>query len=126
VELPKNLRYSEYVWAKADGDKATLGVTDYGLKQIKEVVFIDLPKKGQRLKAGDTFLSLESVKWSGHVASPVSGEVVDVNDSLFDAPDKLNKDPYGAWVCKVCLSKPDELKQLMDSKKASEWVKENL
>jgi glycine cleavage system H protein len=126
VELPKNLRYSEYVWAKADGNTATLGVTDYGLKQTKEIVFIDLPKKGLKLKKGDTFVSLESVKWSGHVASPVSGEVTDVNTALFDAPETLNKDPYGMWVCKVRLQNPDELKQLMDSKKALEWVKENL
>lgn len=126
MELPKNLRYSEYVWVKAEGGNATLGITGYGLKQTKEIVFIDLPKKGQKLKKGDTFVSLESVKWSGHVASPVSGEVTDVNDSLFDAPEKLNKDPYGVWVCKIKLQNPEELKGLMDSKAVSKWVKENL
>jgi len=124
--LPKDLKYSEYVWAKASRDTVTLGITDYALKQTKEIVFIDLPKKGKTIKKGDTFVSLESVKWSGHVQSPVSGFVSEVNDSLFDAPEKLNKDPYVSWVCKIKLSNPSELTAMMDSAKASKWVKENL
>lgn len=123
MSVPKNLSYSEYVWVKAEGSIATLGVADYGLKIAKEIVFIDLPRKGQKLKKGDTFVSLESVKWSGHIASPVSGEVFEINEPLFDDPGKLNKDPYGAWICKVKLSDPSELSKLMDSKKAEEWAK---
>jgi glycine cleavage system H protein len=123
MKLPANLRYSEYVWAKAEGGTAVLGITDYGLAMAKEIIFIDLPKKGRKLKRGETFTSLESVKWSGHISSPVSGEVIDVNGSLFDAPEKLNKDPYGSWICKVRLSDTSELTGLMDAKKAAEWAK---
>jgi len=126
MALPKNLRYSEYVWVKLDGGVATLGITDYGLKQVKEIVFIDLPKKGQKIARGDTFVSLESVKWSGHIKSPVSGLVSAVNDALFDEPEKLNRDPFNSWVCKMTLSKPDEFAAIMDSPAAEKWVKENL
>lgn len=126
MELPKDLKYSEYVWVAVKGDIATLGVTDYGLKVAREIVFIDLPQKGKKLGRGEQFVSLESVKWSGHLASPVSGEVVDVNDALFDDPEKMNRDPYGSWVCRVRMSKPDEANGLMDQKAASEWVRKNL
>ncbi|MBN2518118.1 MAG: glycine cleavage system protein H [Candidatus Altiarchaeota archaeon] len=124
--LPKNLRYTEHVWVKVEGNTAVLGVTDYGLQQIKEIVFIDLPKKGQMLRKGESFTVLESVKWSGHINSPISGEVVEVNEGLFDEPERLNKDPHGSWICKVKISDPDELKCLMDSEAAEKWVKENL
>jgi glycine cleavage system H protein len=126
MELPKNLKYTEYVWVKVDGKTATLGVTDYGLQQTKEIVFIDLPKKGQVLKRGSSFTVLESVKWSGHITSPISGEVVEVNDILFDEPSRLNKDPYGSWVCKVRMSDLGEVRGLMDQKAAVKWVRENL
>ncbi len=126
MEPPKDLKYSEYVWVAVKGDIATLGMTDYGLKVAKDIVFIDLPKKGAKINRGGQFVSLESVKWSGHLASPVSGEVVEVNDALFDEPEKLNKNPYGSWICRVRMSKPDEAGGLMDSKAAAEWVKKNL
>ena len=126
MNLPKNLKYSEYVWVKAEAGVATLGVTDYGLSMAKEIVFIDLPKKGQSIKKGGTFASLESVKWSGHISSPVSGTVSEVNEPLFDAPEKLNKDPYASWICRIKLSDPSELSSLMDSNAAEAWAKKNL
>jgi glycine cleavage system H protein len=121
MTLPKNLRFSEYLWVKADGDIATIGVTDYALAQTKEIVFIDLPREGN-IKKGTTLFSLESAKWSGHIASPVSGNVADVNDSLFDEPEKLNKSPYESWVCKIKLADVAELAQLMDAEAAAKWV----
>lgn len=121
MTLPKNLKYSEYLWVKAEGDIATIGVTDYALAQTKDIVFIDLPREGN-IKKGTTLLSLESAKWSGHIASPVSGEVADVNDSLFDEPEKLNKSPYESWVCKIKLADPKELEALMTAEAAAKWV----
>jgi glycine cleavage system H protein len=118
MDLPKNLKYSEHLWVKEETGTATVGVTDYALAQVKEVVFIDLPKKGD-IKKGQTLFSLESVKWSGHIESPVSGTVSEVNDSLFDEPEKLNNAPYESWVCKIKLSKPEELKELMDATEAA-------
>lgn len=126
MTLPKNLRFKEYVWVKVEGDIATLGVTDYGLEAAKEIVFIDLPEMGKKLKKDDEFVSLESVKWSGHIGSPVSGEVVEVNEEIFDDPAQLNKDPYGSWVCKIKMSDADEVKELLDAEAAEKWVKENL
>jgi glycine cleavage system H protein len=126
MSLPKNLKYREYVWAEVEGDKATLGVTEYPLKAAKEIVFIDLPKDVKEIKKGETFVSLESVKWSGHIASPLSGRVIEVNDSLFEEPEKLNADPYANWICKIELSDESELDALMDADAAEEWAKENL
>jgi len=126
MNLPKNLMYNEYTWVKLDGNVATMGVTGYGLGQTKEIVFVDLPKKGQKIERGKTFVSLESVKWSGHLASPLSGEVIEANASLFDSPEKLNSDPYGSWICKLKLSKPEEIKALLNSNSAEQWVKKNL
>lgn len=123
MKLPKDLKYDERTWVKADGDIATVGITDYALESVKEVAFIDLPEKGKKLKKGDDLVALESIKWSGHVASPVSGEVVEVNEALFDDPSKLNKDPYGSWACKMKMSDPDEVGGLMDAGAAEELAK---
>ncbi len=125
MNLPKNLKYSEHVWVKAEDGKATLGVTDYALKAVKEIVFIDLPEEGQKLKKGEDFVSLESVKWSGHIESPVSGKVIEVNEALFDEPSKLNEDAYSSWICKVELDDESELDGLMSAEEASEWAQEN-
>jgi glycine cleavage system H protein len=126
MNLPKNLKYTEYLWVKKEGNTATVGVTDYGLKQAKEIMFIDLPKKDKAVKKGEELFSLESAKWSGHLESPVTGKVTEVNESLFDEPEKLNKDPYSNWVCKIGLDKAEELDSLMDASGAEKWVKENL
>ena len=123
MDLPKDLKYSEYVWVKVEGDVAILGITDYALAATKEIVFIDLPEVGRILKKGEDFVSLESIKWSGHVESPVDGEVVEVNEPLFDKPERLNKDPYGSWICKVKLIEPNEVDGLMDAKAAEMWVR---
>lgn len=127
MELPKNLRYNEYVWVKVEGKKATLGMTDYGLQQIKEIVFIELPKVGQSVRKGEEFTVLESVKWSGRISSPISGKVIEVHEELFDDPSTINRDPYGeGWICRIELSDSNELKELMDYGKATKWVEENL
>jgi glycine cleavage system H protein len=126
MSLPNNLLYGEQVWVKKEGDDATVGVADYALATVKEIVFIELPKKGRQLTKGGEFISLESVKWSGHIKSPLSGKVTEVNEGLFDEPERLNKDPYGSWICKIELSYPDELDELMDASKAQRWVQENL
>jgi glycine cleavage system H protein len=120
--LPKNLKYNKQVWVELSGDVATLGLTDYGLKAAKELVFIDLPKKGQKLKKGETFVSIESIKWSGHIDSPLSGEVTDVNEALFDDPAKMNKEPYKSWICKATISDNRELDDLLSAEEAAKFV----
>ncbi|MFP4656675.1 MAG: glycine cleavage system protein GcvH [Candidatus Woesearchaeota archaeon] len=113
-DAPKGLKYDDkYSWVKVDGDTATIGLVKEQVEKAKEFVFVQLPEKGERLKKGKKYLSLEAVKWSGQVESPVSGEVTEVNEGLFDEPETINKDPYGkGWIAKVKLSDPDEIKKL--------------
>lgn len=120
-DFPKDLKYSkDYSWVKLEGDTATVGVVAPAAKKVREFVFIQLPEKGGRVKQGDRYVSLEAVKWSGHLSSPVSGEVTAVNDSLFDEPGAINQDPYGSWVMKVKLDDPGEVDGLYGSEDARE------
>ena len=118
-KFPENLRYNkDYSWVKIDKNIATVGVVGPAAKKVKEFVFIKLPEKGKKIKKGDTYVSLEAVKWSGHLSSPVSGEIVEVNEALFNEPSKINKDPYNSWVMKVKLSDSDEIKELINAEDA--------
>ena len=111
-------------WVRLEGESVVLGLSDYAAQMVKEFVFIKLPDKGQKLKKGDTYVSLESVKWSGHLASPVSGEVVAVNEQLFDEPSCINADPFGSWIAKVRMDNKDDLKGLMTREQFEKWVKQ--
>ncbi|MFH1294511.1 MAG: glycine cleavage system protein H [Candidatus Aenigmatarchaeota archaeon] len=95
-------------WVKVDKGIATVGVSEAAAKKVKEFVFIKLPVKGA-IKRGETYVSLEAVKWSGHLESPVSGEIIDVNQRLYDEPSAINKDPQGSWIMKVKMKDPKEL-----------------
>ena len=127
-EFPEQLYYNDdYSWVRLDGDTAIVGVSDFGAKLVKQFVFVELPKKGKEIKKGDVYVSLESIKWSGHLKSPVSGTIVDVNESLFDNPEIINKEPYGkGWIMKVKLSDKNELKELMNANQIIEWVKKRI
>jgi len=127
-EFPEKLYYNDdYSWVRLDGDTAIVGVSDFGAKLVKQFVFVELPKKGKEIKKGDVYVSLESIKWSGHLKSPVSGTIVDVNESLFDNPEIINKEPYGkGWIMKVKLSDKNELKELMNADQIIEWVKKRI
>lgn len=119
MKIPNNLRYNkDYSWVKIEGDTATIGIVEPAAKKVKEFVFIKLPEKGKKIKQGETYVSLEAVKWSGHLSSPVTGEIVEVNDALFDEPSKINKDSYGSWIMKVKLDNPKETDELLSSKEA--------
>ena len=124
-DFPDNLLYNkDYSWAKIEGETAVIGVIKPAADRVKEFVFIKLPKKGQAIKQGETFVSLEALKWSGHMGSPVSGEIIEVNDELFDDPAMINRDAYGqGWIAKVKLSNPAEVEDLLksdDAKKSFE------
>jgi glycine cleavage system H protein len=113
---PDDLRYhEEHDWARVDGDVATFGITWYAQDQLGEVVFFELPDVGSEVKKDQAYAEVESVKAVSDVYSPLSGEIVEVNGALSDAPEKINDDPYGdGWLVKVRLSDPSELDQLMD------------
>jgi len=114
---PDDLLYhAEHDWARIDGDVATFGITDFAQEALGEVVFFDPPTVGSNVTAGDSYAEVESVKAVSDVIAPLSGEIVEVNTGLGDAPEAINDDPYGeGWLVKVRLSDPSETDQLMDA-----------
>ncbi len=126
-KYPEDLKYNkDYSWVKIEGDTATLGIIKPGAEKVKEFVFIMLPEKGKKVKKGEKYASLEAVKWSGQLSSPVTGEVTEVNNPLFDEPSKINEDAYKNWIAKIKIEDKEELDDLMNSKKAEEFYKEKL
>lgn len=113
--VPENLRYTkEHQWVRAEGSSATVGITFYAQKELGDVVYVDLPKPGTILERGRAMGSVESVKAVSEIFAPVSGEVIEVNDTLGPAPENLNVDPYGtAWLLKIRMSAPEEIEQLL-------------
>jgi len=114
---PENFRYTkEHEWVNVEGDTGTIGITDHAQKELGDIVYVDLPKVGTVAEKGKSIGSVESVKAVSDIYSPLSGEVVAINDLLAGSPEKLNADPHGAaWLLKVKLSIPDEVKELMSS-----------
>ena len=121
ASYPDDLKYhSEHDWARVDGDTATLGITWYAQDQLGEVVFFDPPAVGKQITKDDAYAEVESVKAVSDVIAPVSGEIVEVNEALKDAPEKINDDSYGeGWLVKVKLSDLSELDDLMDAESYS-------
>lgn len=114
---PENLRYSkEHEWILVEGDTGTVGITFHAQKELGDIVYVDLPKPGVQVEQGQSFGSVESVKAVSDIYSPVTGEVISVNEALATAPEKLNQDPHGeAWLVKIRLSAPDQVKQLLSA-----------
>jgi glycine cleavage system H protein len=114
---PDNLRYTkDHEWISVKETTGTIGVTHFAQKELGDVVFVELPEVGRKLKAGDEFGTIESVKAVSEVYAPVTGEVVEVNKALVDHPEIVNEDPYGrGWILKVKLSAPAEASSLMDA-----------
>ena len=98
-----------------DGEIATIGISDYAQHALGDIVYVGLPEEGDEVEAGETFGAVESVKAASDLISPVSGEVVEVNSELEDAPELINKDAFGTWMIKVKLSDPSELDALLDA-----------
>jgi glycine cleavage system H protein len=117
MNVPSDLKYTkDHEWIKVDGDKATVGITDYAQGELGDVVYVELPEEGAEVSMNETFGSIEAVKAVADLFSPVSGEVIEINEAVQDEPEKVNQDPYGSgWMAKITLSNPDELSQLMDA-----------
>jgi glycine cleavage system H protein len=114
---PDDLSYSkEHEWVRVDGSRATIGITSFAANELGDIVFVELPEPGASLSQFGTFGVVESVKAVSDLYAPVSGEVVEVNEALRDAPELLNSDPFGeGWIAKVELADPAELDNLMDA-----------
>jgi glycine cleavage system H protein len=117
ASYPSDLRYDkEHEWIRIEGDVVVIGISDFAQDQLGEVVYVDLPAVGDTVNAGDTFGEVESVKSVSELFSPVTGEVVKVNDKLDGAPESINEDAYGTgWMIEVKLADPLELDGLMSS-----------
>jgi glycine cleavage system H protein len=117
ASYPPDLVYhEEHDWARIDGDIATFGITWYAQDQLGEVVFFDPPEIGKAVRKGDPYAEVESVKAVSDVIAPLSGEIVEVNESLTSAPEAINDDPYeSGWMVRVRLSEPSEVDSLLDA-----------
>ena len=113
--VPSDLKYAKsHEWVRVEGDTATIGITDHAQHELTDVVFVELPEVGRKLKAGDACAVVESVKTASDIYSPVSGEVVEVNKAAADNPGLVNTEPYaGGWFFKIKLSNAAELNSLL-------------
>ena len=116
MEYPSHYKYTkDHEWIDIAGDRGRVGITDYAQQQLGDVVYMELPEVGARLKAGQSFGSIESVKAVSELFAPVSGEVVEVNGALKQRPEAVNTDPHGSWMIVVKLQDPAELSGLLDA-----------
>lgn len=116
VDISKLNYLESHEWVSVDGNTGTVGLSDYAQKEISDVVYVELPKVGDQVSQKKNCMVVESVKAAFDIYSPVSGKVVEVNDKLKDSPQLVNESPYDeAWLFKVELSNPDELKSLIDA-----------
>jgi glycine cleavage system H protein len=111
LSIPDDLQYTKsHEWVRAEDGTVTIGITDHAQEELGDVVFVELPEVGDDIGAGDSFGTVESVKAVSDLYSPVGGEVVEVNSSLEDAPEKINDDPYGeGWIVKLSTSEEADL-----------------
>ena len=123
---PKELKYDkEHEWIKVTDDVAVVGISDFAQDQLGEVVYVDLPAVGDEIVAGENFGEIESVKSVSELISPVSGEVVEVNDALGDTPETVNEDPYGdGWMVKIKMGDPAQVDDLMTADEYEAFVAE--
>lgn len=124
MDYPTNYRYTrEHEWLRLDGDTATVGITHHAQDQLGDVVFVELPEVGAKLQAEGAFGAVESVKAVSDIYSPLSGDVTEVNESLIDAPEKINEDPHGdGWLIRVTVFDRSEIDKLMTSEQYAEYV----
>ena len=123
---PADFRYTkDHEWIQISGTMGTVGITDYAQHSLGDVVFVELPKVGAKVKAGEVLGTVESVKAVSEVFSPVGGEVTEVNSELSDTPEKINQDPHrSAWLVKIKIENPQDAAKLMDAKAYQDYVAE--
>ena len=124
MNFPANLKYTEtHEWIKVENDTATIGITDYAVSKLGDIVFLDLPKEGVNVKKGGPFCSIESVKAVFDINSPVNGQITEANKPLADNLELFKEDSYSkGWIIKIKIANKSELDSLMDAKKYEEYV----
>ena len=125
ANVPEDLHYSkDHEWVRVEGDVAIIGITDYAQNSLGDVVYVELPKNGETFAANESFGSVESVKAVSEVFSPVSGSVVQVNESLNDEPEKVNSDSYGeGWMIRLKMENPGEVDSLLTAAEYEDFTK---
>ncbi|MGH8995061.1 MAG: glycine cleavage system protein GcvH [Acidimicrobiales bacterium] len=115
--VPEDLRYSsDHEWARPEGERVRVGITDYAQDALGDVVFVELPGVGQELSVGALLGEVESTKSVSEIYAPVTGRVVEVNAALSESPERINEDPYGeGWICEIEVSDPGTLEALLDA-----------
>jgi len=126
TEIPKDLRYTkEHEWARLEDGNVRVGITDYAQEELHEIVMVELPSVGDQVKAGERFGTVDSVKATSDLFSPVTGEVLEVNETLEEAPELVNNDPYGeGWMILIKPSDPKELDNLMTADDYQKYIEE--
>jgi glycine cleavage system H protein len=117
MNIPAELRYTnEHEWIRVEGDVAYVGITDYAQSELGEIVFVDINTEGETVGQNEVFGSVEAVKTVSDLNMPVTGEVLEVNETINDQPELVNNDPYGeGWMIKIQVANPAELDTLLDA-----------
>jgi len=124
MAYPAGLKYTkDHEWIELSGENGKVGITDYAQQQLGDVVYVELPEVGAKLKQGQSFGTIESVKAVSDLYAPVTGEVVEVNGALKDKPEAVNADPHASWMIVVKLTNPGEAGALLDATQYQELVK---
>lgn len=125
MSYPSNLKYTkEHEWIKVDGTTGTIGITDHAQQSLGDIVFVELPKPGTAITAGQSFGTVESVKAVSDLFAPVSGTVTEVNGELATSPEKVNSNAHGSWMVKVTLADPTQVNSLLSSADYEKFVAE--
>jgi glycine cleavage system H protein len=124
MTYPDGFKYTkDHEWIELSGDNGKVGITDYAQQQLGDVVYVELPEVGAKLKQGQSFGTIESVKAVSELYSPVTGEVVEVNAALKDKPETVNKDPHGSWMVVIKLTNAGEAGALLDATQYQDLIK---
>ena len=124
MKFPENLKYSkDHEWILVDGDKATVGITDFAQSELGEIVYVDVTTEGDTIDKDEVFGSIEAVKTVSDLIIPVSGEVLEFNETLEDEPELVNTDPYGkGWIIKISVDDAAQLDDLLDAAAYKEFI----
>ncbi|OAB80564.1 glycine cleavage system protein GcvH [Cochleicola gelatinilyticus] len=124
MNVPANLKYTkDHEWVAIDGDIATVGITDFAQGELGDIVYVEVETVDETMDIEEVFGTVEAVKTVSDLFLPLSGEIIEFNDSLESEPEKVNTDPYGeGWMIKIKLSKPEEVEQLMDEAAYKELI----
>jgi glycine cleavage system H protein len=127
MKIDSDLLYSQdHEWVRVEGEEVVLGISDYAQDQLSDVVYVELPEEGDTFERGDVLAVVESVKTASDVYTPVTGEILEINEALEDSPELVNEDPYGeAWFVRISLENRSELDELMDADAYKAFIEEH-